>query len=192
MITIAVAAVLACVTVLAIMVTAGMIKSNDVFYIILVPVTVAGIIFLALALVMYIKVSPAVLVCILVGVMLGVTTVLVTQKKCPQSEERGSPATSPSPLPQAPQLNPNVHSEYETIAQSACTSMAIKGGHEAGHLQSEESVIPLPNRVMCSVAFKLSIILIHKQAKKVGHALELFMFTKAVQSASLAQPNIHP
>ena len=121
-VTIAVAAVFVCVTFLAIMVTAGMIKSNDVFYIILVPVTVAGIIFLTIALVMYIKVTAVVLVCILVGLMLGRTT--VTQK---QFEEGERPATSPSPLPQ---LNPNVHSEYETIAQSVCTSMAIKGGHQ--------------------------------------------------------------
>ena len=124
-VTIAVAAVFVCVTILAIMVTAGMIKSNDVFYIILVPVTVAGITFLTIALVMYIKVTAVVLVCILVGVMLGRTT--VTQKNCLQSEEQEIPATSPSPQPQ---LNPNVHNEYETIAQSVCTSMAIKGGHQ--------------------------------------------------------------
>ena len=80
-VTSAVAAVLVCVTILAIMVTAGMIKSNDVFYIILVPVTVAGKTFLTIALVMYIKVTAVVLVCILVGVMLGRAT--VTQKELP-------------------------------------------------------------------------------------------------------------
>ena len=123
-VTSAVVAVIVCVTILTIMVTAGMIKSNDVFYIILVPVSVAGITFLTIALVMYIKVTAVVLVCVLVGVMLCRAT--VTQKNCLQSEEQESATTSPSPLTQ---LNPNVHNEYETIAQSVCTSMAIKGGH---------------------------------------------------------------
>ena len=141
-VTIAVAAVLVCVTILAIMVTAGMIKSNDVFYIILVPVAVAGIIFLTIALVMYIKVTAVVLVCILVGVMLGRAT--VTQK--PSNE----PETSPSPLPQ---LNPNVHNEYETIAQSVCTSMAIKGGYHGWTFAVRRKCddITKPCDVLCSL-----------------------------------------
>ena len=146
-ITIAMAAVLACVTILAIMVTAGMIKSNDVFYIILVPVTVAGIIFLTIALVMYIKVTAVVLVCILAGVMLGRAT--VAQKP---SDEPERAATSPSP---PPQLNPNVHSEYETIAQSVCTSMVIKGGHQgwtfAVRRQCDSRSITKPCDVLCGL-----------------------------------------
>ena len=62
--------------------------------------TVAGIIFLTFALVMYTTVTAVVLLWVLVGV------------------------TSPCPLPKL------VHSEYEIIAQSACTSMAIKAGHQ--------------------------------------------------------------
>ena len=116
-VTIAVVAVLACVTILVIKMPA-MIKS--------LPVTVVGIIFVLLF-------SVA-----LFGVMLGRMTVTQT--------------ASPSPLPQ---LNPNVHSEYETIAQSVCTSMAIKGGHQgwtyAVGRQCDSISITKPCDVFCGL-----------------------------------------
>ncbi len=104
-----------------VLVFAGGIKPNSFVYIILgIPVTGFGFLVLALLLEMKVKtlLVPILCVVLLMGGGSGWSYywTLVTQKYTLQ------PATV-----QEKQL-PNVHNEYETIAQSVCTSMAIKQG----------------------------------------------------------------
>ena len=116
---------------LLVLVTAGGIKPNLLVYIIL-GVPVAGIAIVVLVLVMEMKVKTLIpILCVLVAILILVDGgsglshywTLVAQKHLSQSEEQQFHSALP------PQESPNVHNEYETIAQSACTSMAVKEGH---------------------------------------------------------------
>lgn len=115
-----------------VLVSAGGITPNSVVYLIL-GIPVAGMVFLVLALVMEMKVKTLLpIVCVLVaiafvadgGSSLSHYWMLVVQKHIPQSEEQQMNSAASPP----PQQSLNAHSEYETIAQSVCTSMAVSRG----------------------------------------------------------------
>ena len=130
--TVAVVAVLISIAIL-VLVSAGGIKPNSLVYLIL-GIPVAGMVFLVLALVMEMKVKTLLpIVCVLVAIAFMVDGgdslshywTIVAQKYLPQSEEQQTGSATSTPHSQH---NQNVHSEYETIAQSVCTSMAVSKG----------------------------------------------------------------
>ena len=122
---VAVAATLISVAVI-VLVSAGGIKPNMVVYVILgIPVT--GVVLLVLVLVMELKVKTLLpIVCVLVALLFvsgtGRGWIKYLTPKPQQNEEQQVSSN-------IPQKNPNFHNEYETIAQSACTTMAISGNH---------------------------------------------------------------